>query len=69
MIWRGHVTFSIQLRDLTGAIHSFQKADLAELHKDKGMSPMPVYAAVFSPSELDDLVAYLVSLKGPDDGA
>jgi len=62
-------TFSIQLRDLTGAIHSFQKADLAELHKDKGMSPMPVYAAVFSPSELDDLVAYLVSLKGPDDGA
>jgi putative heme-binding domain-containing protein len=57
-------THSIQLRDLTGAIHSFYKSELAELHKDTGVSPMPVYAGVFTPAEMDDMVAYLVSLRG-----
>jgi len=57
-------TFSIQLRDLTGAIHSLHKSELVELHKDKGFSPMPVYAGVFTPAEMDDMIAYLVSLRG-----
>jgi cytochrome c oxidase cbb3-type subunit III len=57
-------SYSIQLRDLTGAIHSYYKKELAELHKDKGVSPMPVYGALLAPAELDDLVAYLVSLRG-----
>ncbi len=57
-------TYSIQLRDLTGAMHSFFKKDLSELHKEKGVSPMPVYGVLFSPTELDDMVAYLVSLRG-----
>lgn len=56
-------TFSIQLRDLTGAMYSFHKSELAELIKDKGMSPMPSYAGVFTPSELDDVIAYLASLR------
>jgi cytochrome c oxidase cbb3-type subunit III len=56
--------FSIQIRDLTGRIHSFFKSELSELVKDKGQSPMPAYAGVFSPAELDDVVAYLVSLRG-----
>ena len=56
-------TFSIQIRDATGAIHSFFKSELAELHKDFGKSPMPTYAKVFTKDELDDLVAYLVSLR------
>jgi cytochrome c oxidase cbb3-type subunit III len=59
-------TFSVQLRDLTGALYSFNKADLAELNMDKG-SPMPVYAGVFTPAEMDDMVAYLVSLRGKKD--
>ena len=54
----------VQLRDLTGAIYSFFKSELAEFHKDIGVSPMPVYAAVFTPIEMDDMVAYLVSLRG-----
>jgi cytochrome c oxidase cbb3-type subunit III len=57
-------TFSIQVRDLTGRVHSFYKSDLAELHKDWGQSPMPNYRGVFAADELDDLVAFLVSLRG-----
>lgn len=56
--------FSVQLRDLAGAVHSFFKADLAEIHKDWGFSPMPSYAAAFTREEMDDLVAFLVSLQG-----
>ena len=56
-------TFSIQVRDLGGRVHSFFKAELAELHKDWGVSPMPPYGAVFTTAELDDVVAFLVSLR------
>ncbi len=57
-------TFSLQMRDLSGHFRSFHKSELAELHKDWGRSPMPAYGAAFSADELDDVVAYLVSLKG-----
>jgi putative heme-binding domain-containing protein len=56
-------TFSIQIREATGAIRSFFKSDLAELHKDFGKSPMPSYATVLTKDELDDLVAFLASLR------
>lgn len=56
--------FSVQLRDLGGGLHSFFKSDLAKIHKDRGFSPMPSYAAVFTKEELDDLVAFLVSRQG-----
>src|SRR5262249_49174294 len=56
-------TFSIQIRDATGAVHSFLKSELAELHKDFGKSPMPSYGTVLSTNELDDVVAYLTSLR------
>ena len=57
-------TFSIQVRDLSGGIHSFLKDDLKELRRDTGKSPMPSFRGVLSASEVDDLVAYLVSLRG-----
>ena len=56
-------TYSIQFRDVTGEIHSFYKKELAELKKDQA-SPMPVYGALLAPAELDDVLAYLVSLRG-----
>lgn len=56
-------TFSIQIREANGAIHSFFKSELAELHKDFGKSPMPSYANALAKDELDDLVAYLASLR------
>jgi putative heme-binding domain-containing protein len=58
-------TFSIQIRDASGRIQSFLKEELRELHKDWGKSPMPSYRDVFSRTELEDVVAYLVSLRGP----
>jgi putative heme-binding domain-containing protein len=55
-------TFSLQLRDSSDRVHSFFKSELAELHKDWGKSPMPSYREVFSSTELDDIVSFLVSL-------
>jgi cytochrome c oxidase cbb3-type subunit III len=57
-------TFSIQVLDLTGGIHSFLKEDLKELQRDTGKSPMPSFRSTLSASEVDDLVAYLISLRG-----
>jgi len=56
--------FTIQIRDLNGGLHSFIKADLAELEKETGKTPMPSFRAVLSAAETDDLVAYLASLRG-----
>jgi cytochrome c oxidase cbb3-type subunit III len=56
-------TLSVQFRDMTGAIWSFYKSELASFEEGKG-SPMPVYAGVFTPTEMDDVIAYLVSLRG-----
>lgn len=56
--------FSIQVRDMAGQFHSFWKSELAELIKQGGKSPMPTYAGVLTSAELDDLVAYLDSLRG-----
>jgi len=57
-------TFTIQVRDLNGGVYSFFKEDLKELQRDPGKSPMPSFRGMFSASEVDDLVAYLVSLRG-----
>jgi cytochrome c oxidase cbb3-type subunit 3 len=54
--------FTIQLRDYTGRLYSFRKAELRELHKDWGKTPMPSYRGQLSEVEIQDLVAYLASL-------
>jgi cytochrome c oxidase cbb3-type subunit III len=57
-------TFSIQVIDLNGDLHSFFKDELKDLQRDAGKSPMPSFREELSASEMDDLVAYLVSLRG-----
>ncbi len=57
-------TFTIQLRDPSGAFHSFRKQDLGDIQKDFTKSPMPSYRDKLSDTEIDDLVAWLSSLKG-----
>lgn len=55
-------TFSIQIRDAAGNLHSLWKAELREFHKEIAKSPMPSYRGRLTPGELSDLVAYLASL-------
>jgi putative heme-binding domain-containing protein len=57
-------TFSIQVRDLSGNFESFFRTELLEVIKEPGKSPMPSYQGAFNPAELDDLIAYLDSLRG-----
>jgi hypothetical protein len=49
---------------LPGHFYSFRKADLKELKKLRGMTPMPSYESGLSAVELDDLVAYLAAQRG-----
>ena len=56
--------FSIQIRDLSGQFRSFWKSELAELNKQQGKSPMPSYQDLLSAAEMDDMIAYLDSLRG-----
>ncbi len=57
-------SFSIQLRDANNRIYSFRKSDLQEVKKEFGVSTMPSYKDAFTAAELDDLIAYLASLRG-----
>jgi len=56
--------FSIQIRDLTGRIHSFEKLELTKLEKVFGHSLMPGYAQTLSADERNDVISYLMSLQG-----
>ena len=56
-------SFAILVRDEAGHLHSFQKTELASLTKQFGQSLMPGYRNLLSDAELDDLVAYLISLR------
>lgn len=56
-------SFSIQIRDLSNQFHSFWKTELTELVKEPNRSPMPSYSQTLTPDELDNLIAYLESLK------
>jgi putative heme-binding domain-containing protein len=57
-------SFTIQLRDQQARIHSLSKLDLANLEKAFGESLMPSYETELTAGDLEDLVAYLASLRG-----
>ena len=59
----GEDSFTIQIRDYAGRLHSYWKRDLKEIVKDRGKSPMPAYKDKLTDSELQDLIAYLASLR------
>lgn len=56
--------FTIQLRDTAGRLHSLRKADLTSFKKLPHESLMPSYESKLSAGELDDLIAYLATLRG-----
>ncbi len=55
--------YSIQIRDISGNPRSFLKHNLTRVQRDKP-SLMPDYRSILSANQLEDLVAYLASLKG-----
>jgi cytochrome c oxidase cbb3-type subunit 3 len=57
-------SFTIQVRDADGKFYSFRKGDVQNIDKQQGRSLMPSYRDKLSAAQLDDLVAYLVSLGG-----
>lgn len=54
---------SVQLRDTAGNLRSFSKENVKEIRRDKP-SLMPSYSASLKKRDLDDVLAYLNSLKG-----
>jgi putative heme-binding domain-containing protein len=57
-------SFRIVIQDVSGQFHSFQKSDLREFNKEPGKSVMPSFKGKLTDTQIDDLVAYLASLKG-----
>jgi putative heme-binding domain-containing protein len=54
--------FTIQIRDQQG-LHSFRKRELARLVPEPGLSLMPSYRDSLKAREVDDLVAFLMTLR------
>jgi putative heme-binding domain-containing protein len=57
-------TFTIQIRDSNNELHSFRKADVRDIEKEFGKSLMPAFKDRLAASDVNDLVAYLSSLRG-----
>jgi len=57
-------SFSIQLRDAKGEIHSVQKFNVQNIEELPRKSFMPSYKGKLTDEQLNDLVAYLASLGG-----
>lgn len=55
--------FHVWLQDAAGRYHTVRKGPGVALEKLPGRSPMPAYPSL-PPADLQDLVAYLASLKG-----
>lgn len=56
--------FWIQVRDASGNVHVLEKSKLAKVERQLDASLMPSYATRITGTDLDDLVAYLTSLRG-----
>jgi putative heme-binding domain-containing protein len=56
-------TYTIQLRDADGGMHSFRKAELKSLDRRFSSSPMTSVRGKLSDAAVNDLVAYLAALR------
>jgi cytochrome c oxidase cbb3-type subunit 3 len=57
-------TYSVQVRDLSGRLYSFFKTELSDYRQDTTRTPMPSFRTTLSDPEREDVVAYLLSLRG-----
>jgi cytochrome c oxidase cbb3-type subunit III len=56
-------SFTLQLRDRAGLLHSLRKRDVTMLPSDPGESLMPSYGALVAGRDLDDLVSWLMTRR------
>jgi cytochrome c oxidase cbb3-type subunit 3 len=56
--------FWIHIRDASGTVHTLDKSALKDVVREIDASLMPSYASRLKDAELDDLVAYLSTLRG-----
>jgi len=56
--------FYVHVRDARGTLHTLQKSELSKLERELDATLMPSYASRITGADLDDLVAYLASLRG-----
>ena len=63
-VQRGFDNFSAQLVDMSGVFHSFQRSEVQSMEREYRSVMPDSYGRMFNPAELDDLVAYLASLRG-----
>ncbi len=55
--------FTVQVRDMSGVIHSFRKDELTQYEKMFAHSLMPEYSAALSGRDMNDLISYMMSLR------
>ena len=55
--------FTVQVRDMSGMIHSFRKDELTQYEKVFAHSLMPEYSVALSDRDMNDLVSYMMSLR------
>ena len=58
--------FSVQVRDVSGVVHSFRKDELTNYEKVFAHSLMPGYGAVLNDKDMDDVISYLMSLRSEE---
>lgn len=56
-------TYTVQFIDARGNLHSYAKTGLKDFRIEKKVSKMPAYEGKLSGQQIDDLVAYLASLR------
>jgi putative heme-binding domain-containing protein len=61
---RGYDNFSAQLMDVAGNYYSFLKSEVRSATRETRSLMPDQYGRLFTPVEIDDLLAYLVSLRG-----
>jgi putative heme-binding domain-containing protein len=62
-VQRGYDNFSVQLMDTTEKFYSFQRSETRSVKREYRSLMPEGYGRMFSAAEMDDLLAYLVSLR------
>ena len=58
--------FSVQITDTPGKYYSFLRSDLSSVARELRSLMPDNYSRLFTPGEIDDLLAYLASLRGAE---